>query len=87
MVLSYVTLTQSWFNVELAAFPPAWSISTEWFFYFAFIPLGLLIRRIRRPFLSLVLYSLMIGPAVLLLGSSGNRVGDLGNFRALEACM
>lgn len=33
--LSYATLTQSWFNWEEAFFPPDWSISTEWFFYFA----------------------------------------------------
>jgi peptidoglycan/LPS O-acetylase OafA/YrhL len=28
--LSYQTLTQSWFNVQFAMFPPDWSISAEW---------------------------------------------------------
>lgn len=36
-VLTHVTMTQSWFNTENAFFfPPTWSISTEWFFYFVF---------------------------------------------------
>jgi peptidoglycan/LPS O-acetylase OafA/YrhL len=30
------TMTQSWFNTEEAYFGATWSISTEWFFYFAF---------------------------------------------------
>jgi peptidoglycan/LPS O-acetylase OafA/YrhL len=51
---SYLTLTQSWFNVEMAAFPPDWSISTEWFFYLAFIPLTALVIRVQRPFTTLV---------------------------------
>jgi peptidoglycan/LPS O-acetylase OafA/YrhL len=50
----YLTLTQSWFNLELAAFPPDWSISTEWFFYWAFIPLTFLIARVRRPMVALL---------------------------------
>jgi peptidoglycan/LPS O-acetylase OafA/YrhL len=50
--LSYLTLTQSWFNVEMAVFAPDWSISTEWFFYFAFVPLTLIV--IRRPLAALV---------------------------------
>jgi peptidoglycan/LPS O-acetylase OafA/YrhL len=43
--IAYLTLTQSWFNLEMAVFPPDWSISTEWFFYFAFVPLTLLVIR------------------------------------------
>lgn len=35
--LAYLTLTQSWFNTANAIFPPAWTISTEWFFYLAFM--------------------------------------------------
>jgi peptidoglycan/LPS O-acetylase OafA/YrhL len=50
--LSYLTLTQSWFNMEMATFPPDWSISTEWFFYFAFVPLTFI--AIRRPVAALV---------------------------------
>jgi len=51
---SYLTLTQSWFNVEMTAFPPDWSISTEWFFYLAFIPLTPFVIRVQRPFVALV---------------------------------
>jgi peptidoglycan/LPS O-acetylase OafA/YrhL len=47
--LSFLTLTQSWFNVEYAMFPPDWSISTEWFFYLAFIPLTFVVTMVRRP--------------------------------------
>lgn len=49
VVLSYLTMTQSWFNVEYAAFSPAWSISTEWFFYLAYIPLTMFVVRLRKP--------------------------------------
>ena len=55
-VLSYLTLTQSWFNVQLMLFPPDWSISTEWFFYVAFVPLTFLTSRIRWPLLALVIW-------------------------------
>jgi peptidoglycan/LPS O-acetylase OafA/YrhL len=51
--LSYLTLTQSWFNVEYQTFAPDWSISTEWFFYLAFIPLTLIASRIRNPLLAM----------------------------------
>ena len=34
--LSFLTLTQSWFNLQHVVFASAWSISTEWFFYWAF---------------------------------------------------
>jgi peptidoglycan/LPS O-acetylase OafA/YrhL len=43
--VAYLTLTQSWFNLEMAVFAPDWSISTEWFFYFAFVPLTLVVVR------------------------------------------
>ena len=33
---SYLTLTQSWFNLQSITFAPAWSISTECFFYLCF---------------------------------------------------
>ncbi len=34
--LSYLTMTQSWWNVQSYVLAPTWSVSTEWFFYFAF---------------------------------------------------
>jgi peptidoglycan/LPS O-acetylase OafA/YrhL len=51
--ISYLTLTQTWFNWQSAFFPPDWSISTEWFFYLGFIPVSLLVCRINRPVLAL----------------------------------
>jgi peptidoglycan/LPS O-acetylase OafA/YrhL len=65
--LSYATLTQSWFNVEDAFFPPDWSISTEWFFYFAFIPLSFLIVSLRRPTMALVGYCIVSLVAVFVV--------------------
>ena len=35
-VFFYLTMTQSWFNLQHITFAPAWSISTEWFFYWVF---------------------------------------------------
>lgn len=49
VVLSYLTMTQTWFNVETAVFQPSWSISTEWFFYLAFVPLTAIVVAIRKP--------------------------------------
>jgi peptidoglycan/LPS O-acetylase OafA/YrhL len=66
LVLFFLTLTQSWFNVELAIFPPDWSVSTEWFFYFAYIPLMILVRSIIRPVRALALHCIL-APLVLLL--------------------
>jgi peptidoglycan/LPS O-acetylase OafA/YrhL len=45
VLLSYLTLTQSWFNTLWTVFQPAWSISTEWFLYLAFVPLLWIVRR------------------------------------------
>ena len=42
--ITYLTLTQSWANNMQYVFAPAWSISTEFFFYFVFI----LINAIRK---------------------------------------
>lgn len=47
--LAFATMTQSWFNLQMLTFPPAWSISTEWFFYFAFIFMVPFFERIKRP--------------------------------------
>ena len=48
-LLAHLSMTQSWVNYVVAVFQPAWSISTEWFFYFAFVPLVFLVHPIRRP--------------------------------------
>jgi peptidoglycan/LPS O-acetylase OafA/YrhL len=48
-ILAYITLTQSWFNMQMATFPPDWSISSEWFFYLAFVPLGICVARLPHP--------------------------------------
>ena len=63
---AYLTLTQSWFNMEMSVFPPDWSISTEWFFYFAFVPLVFLVVRLRNPVRVLAVYGLVV-PIVLAL--------------------
>jgi peptidoglycan/LPS O-acetylase OafA/YrhL len=55
VILTYLTLTQSWLNVQLATFPPDWSISAEWFFYVAFIPLTFALAGLRRPTLALAI--------------------------------
>lgn len=34
--VSFLTLTQSWWNMQMLTFPPGWSISTECFFYSCF---------------------------------------------------
>jgi len=67
VLAAFLTLSQSWFNVEMAMFPPDWSVSTEWFFYLAFIPLAALARRINRPVLALAIYCLAAMPAVFFL--------------------
>jgi len=56
LFLAYATMTQSWFNMEMAVFPPAWSISTEAFFYLTFIPLTLLLRRLPAPAWALMVF-------------------------------
>jgi peptidoglycan/LPS O-acetylase OafA/YrhL len=58
-LLSYLTLTQSWFNMEMAVFPPDWSISTEWFFYLTFLLLVWPLNRVRRPMRALVIFVLV----------------------------
>lgn len=62
VVLSYLTMTQSWFNVEYAVFPPTWSISTEWFFYLAFIPLTAIVVRLHKT------VSIFIALSIAVLG-------------------
>lgn len=44
VIASYLTLTQSWVNTMLYTYPPAWSISTECFFYTVFFIVFLPIR-------------------------------------------
>lgn len=47
-VIAYATLTQTWFNMQNMVFTPGWSISAEWFFYVAFIPLTFVVAKIKR---------------------------------------
>lgn len=67
VVLSYLTLTQSWFNLQKSVFTPAWSISTEWFFYLAFIPMTALLRRITKPVWTLIIFCLTTTIGLVLL--------------------
>jgi peptidoglycan/LPS O-acetylase OafA/YrhL len=62
--LSFITMTQSWFNLQMLTFPPAWSISTEWFFYFAFIFMLPLFERIKKPLLVMGIF--LIGMFLLM---------------------
>ena len=66
VILTYLTLTQSWLNVQLATFAPDWSISAEWFFYFAFIPLTFAVAGLRRPTLAL---AILCGPGAVVLAA------------------
>lgn len=68
MLLSYLTLTQSWFNVANAIFEADWSISTEWFFYWAFVPLTLWMPHFRHPMRALLIFaaSAFVGLVVIL---------------------
>jgi peptidoglycan/LPS O-acetylase OafA/YrhL len=79
----YLTMTQSWFNLEMAAFAPAWSISSEWFFYLAFIPLTFVVARLRRPMFALVATSIttFIGLAAIFYLWRAPLTGFLEIFR------
>jgi peptidoglycan/LPS O-acetylase OafA/YrhL len=55
-VFAYITLTQSWFDLQNIAFAPAWTISTEWFFYFAFLVMFPLLNKARQPMYILVIF-------------------------------
>jgi peptidoglycan/LPS O-acetylase OafA/YrhL len=57
---AYATMTQTWFNVQMATFAPAWSISAEWLFYFTFVPLVFVVRGVQRPALALAAYCLAV---------------------------
>jgi peptidoglycan/LPS O-acetylase OafA/YrhL len=67
VILAYLTLTQSWLNEQMATFPPDWSISAEWFFYFAFVPLTFAVASLRRPTWAL---ALLCGPGMIALALS-----------------
>jgi peptidoglycan/LPS O-acetylase OafA/YrhL len=60
IVISYLTMTQSWINAEMTVFPPDWSISTEWFFYLVFIPLTMILANLRRPMRVFIVFSIVI---------------------------
>jgi peptidoglycan/LPS O-acetylase OafA/YrhL len=67
VILTYLTLTQSWLDVQMATFAPDWSISAEWFFYVAFVPLTFVLMRLRYPVVALVL---LCGPGALALATA-----------------
>ncbi len=82
VIFSFVTLTQSWFNMEMATFAPDWSISTEWFFYLTFLPLSFALARVRRPLLALVIWCLVsvVGLAELLHLCRGALIAFVEHF-------
>jgi peptidoglycan/LPS O-acetylase OafA/YrhL len=47
--ISHLTLTQSWIGAVRAYLPASWTISTEWFFYLAFIALARVFVAVPRP--------------------------------------
>jgi hypothetical protein len=63
--LAYLTMTASWFNLEQLVYPPAWSISTEWYFYFVFALIAPIVWRARVNIFWL-LSALLAVPAMLL---------------------
>lgn len=56
----YITMTQTWFAFEGMLCPPAWSVSTEWFFYLFFFLFAIPIVRMRRPLLALCGFLLVV---------------------------
>lgn len=64
---SYLTLTQSWFNVEMATFAPDWSLSTEWFFYCAFIPIVMLFPQTQRPLRAIAISSAAVAVVLIII--------------------
>lgn len=79
-LLAYLTLTQSWINVPVAVYTPAWSISAEWFFYFAFVPLVFVVRRITHPVLVLIALCALALAAVTALFNSQDSMAALMAF-------
>jgi len=59
IAISALTLTQTWFNVPGVSgslFGQSWSISTEWFFYVAFIALVWPLAQIKKPLRALNIF-------------------------------
>lgn len=65
--LAYLTMTASWFNLHMLTYPPAWSISTEWFFYCAFALVAPALGRIARPQIWLVILLVVLPPVLIAL--------------------
>jgi peptidoglycan/LPS O-acetylase OafA/YrhL len=85
LVVTSLTLTQSWVYVIVVnhklllenAFGLGWSVSTEWFFYCAYLVLVFAVFRLRTPgatMLGIVGFSLL---AFLLLGVADNHSGQI----------
>jgi peptidoglycan/LPS O-acetylase OafA/YrhL len=68
-LVAYAFMTASWFNLEMLLYPPAWSVSTESFFYYAFALMAPFLWKIKRPMLWLVA-ALIVLPALFLAVSS-----------------
>lgn len=74
IILYFITMTQSWFYavfedklIMVIFYPHAWSISTEWFFYFAYpVLLLLFFSKIKKPYI--IFWSLLV---FVLLGFCG----------------
>lgn len=64
---AYLTMTASWFNLEQLIYPPAWSISTEWFFYFVFALIAPGLWRTQKFSFWLLLALLIAAPLIFLL--------------------
>ena len=78
VLFSYLTLTQAWNNVPMAVFAPAWSVSTECFFYLAFVPLVFVVSRILRPVLVLGVYCVLtLALLLVVLNVWGEALGIL----------
>ena len=59
-MIAYGTMTQSWFDLQDITFQPAWSISTEWFFYLVFLFALPVFRKIRKPTFCLYIFLVLI---------------------------
>jgi peptidoglycan/LPS O-acetylase OafA/YrhL len=60
VTIAYVTLTQSWFNMQDRIFGPAWSVSTEVFFYTFFALGATQFGKLKNPAIGLIVFSLAV---------------------------
>jgi peptidoglycan/LPS O-acetylase OafA/YrhL len=69
IVLSHLLLAQSWIGSIRAYAPVTWTISTEWFFYIAFVVAACAVVAIRRPLPALIVVTTagVIGVGVAMM--------------------